>query len=187
MYGLINIAIAQLITREGGTPAWERAAHELDIQGQFIAMQQYPDELTGRLVGWFAREAGIDTDAVLERVGEFWVRFAHERYGEMVDQLGRPLSAALQNLDLLHSRVGLSFPNLKAPSFRCTDVREDGLTLHYYSSRPGLAPMVIGLVKGLGDVLGTPDVEIALLRGREQGADHDTFAVRYAPPGRTRA
>jgi len=37
---------------------------------------------------------------------------------------------------------------MKAPSFRCTVRPEDGgLVLHYYSDRPGLEYIVIGIVK----------------------------------------
>lgn len=37
---------------------------------------------------------------------------------------------------------------MKAPSFRCTERPEDGaLVLHYYSDRPGLEYIVIGIVK----------------------------------------
>lgn len=39
---------------------------------------------------------------------------------------------------------------MKAPSFRCTERPEDGaLILHYYSDRPGLEYIVIGIVKVL--------------------------------------
>jgi len=37
---------------------------------------------------------------------------------------------------------------MRAPSFRCTERTEDGaLVLHYYSDRPGLEYIVIGIVK----------------------------------------
>lgn len=37
---------------------------------------------------------------------------------------------------------------MKAPSFRCTERPEDkALLLHYYSDRPGLEHIVIGIVK----------------------------------------
>ena len=182
MYGLVNIAIAELITRQRGPDAWHRASRDLGISGPFIAMRQYPDELTGRLVGWMAQELAVDGDTVLEQVGEFWVHFAHERYDELLHQLGRPLSSALQNLDLLHARVALSFPDLNAPSFRCTDVGDGELHLHYYSSRPGLTPMVVGLIRGLAAVLAT-EVEVTVVDSRASGADHDTFLVRYPPAG----
>lgn len=35
---------------------------------------------------------------------------------------------------------------MKAPSFRCTDAPDGALILHYYSDRPGLESIVIGIV-----------------------------------------
>lgn len=53
-----------------------------------------------------------------------------------------------QNLDALHDHLGTLYPGMRAPSFRCTERPEDGaLVLHYYSDRPGLEHIVIGIVK----------------------------------------
>lgn len=54
----------------------------------------------------------------------------------------------LQNLDALHDHLGTLYPGMRAPSFRCTERPEDkALLLHYYSERPGLEYIVIGIVK----------------------------------------
>jgi hypothetical protein len=54
----------------------------------------------------------------------------------------------LQNLDGLHDHLGTLYPGMRSPSFRCTERPEDGaLVLHYYSDRPGLEHIVIGIVK----------------------------------------
>ncbi len=56
----------------------------------------------------------------------------------------------LQNLDALHDHLATIYPGMRAPSFRCTVRPEDGaLILHYYSDRPGLESIVIGIVKVL--------------------------------------
>ncbi len=54
------------------------------------------------------------------------------------------------------------------------------LKLKYYSHRQGLAPMVNGLVKGLGERFDT-DVEIVQTQSREDGHDCDEFSVKYQP------
>lgn len=54
----------------------------------------------------------------------------------------------LQNLDALHDHLATLYPGMRAPSFRCTERPEDGaLILHYYSDRPGLEHIVVGIVK----------------------------------------
>jgi hypothetical protein len=52
-----------------------------------------------------------------------------------------------QNLDALHDHLGLLYPGMRAPSFRCTEEPDGSLMLHYYSDRPGLEYIVIGIVK----------------------------------------
>lgn len=60
------------------------------------------------------------------------------------------IGITLQNLDALHDHLGTLYPGMRAPSFRCTERPEDGaLILHYYSDRPGLEHIVIGIVKVL--------------------------------------
>ena len=82
-------------------------------------------------------------------------------------------------LDNMHARVGLSFPDLMPPSFRCTDVTADSLTFHYYSSRDGLTDLVVGLVRGLGRLFAL-DVSITVAARKGEGSDHDVFHIRYA-------
>ncbi len=69
--------------------------------------------------------------------------------------------------DAMHARVGLTFEELRPPSFRVR--REDGrLFVHYHSTRQGLGPMVVGLLEGL--ILrfgGTAEVRVLDVDGEE--------------------
>ena len=181
MYGLVNQAIRDMIVVNHGEEAWtrvrERAAVEVE---QFEGMEPYPDDLTHRLVMAASVELDADPHALLRAFGEFWVTYtATAGYGPLMDMAGSSLPEFLHNLDDLHARVGVNFPQLVPPSFDAEDLDEEGtMHLHYHSKREGLAPMVIGLVEGLGDRFETP-VEVEQLAARSDGADHDVFAVRY--------
>jgi hypothetical protein len=70
---------------------------------------------------------------------------------------------------------------LKPPSFSVSEQATDSLVLHYYSERPGLAPLVVGLLKGLGDRFGL-EVEATWERV-DSGRPHDRFRVRWHPKG----
>ena len=104
---------------------------------------------------------------------------AAEGYGDLLKLAGGSFASFLQNLDAMHARVGLSFPELRPPSFRVTDETEDSLTFHYYSERSGLTDLVIGLIGGLGDLFEI-DVTIVPAALKADGADHDSFRVTYA-------
>lgn len=181
MYGLVNKAIEDMVCSYYDEDTWDtiKAKAGLEDIDYFINMEGYPDDVTHRLVRAACEVLHMTSLEVLQAFGEYWVTFtATEGYGELMDSAGGDLPEFLNNLDNLHARVGLSFPKLKPPEFECAEQTEDAMDLHYRSTREGLAPMIIGLVKGLGKRFNTT-VEIAHTQSREQGADHDTFSIQY--------
>lgn len=179
MYGLVNRALEELIRKTHGDAAWEKIKERAGVDIEvFVRMDAYPDDITYKLVGAACELLDQSPDSLLRAFGEYWTLYTGaEGYGALLDAAGSTLQETLANLDDLHVRVGLMYPELKPPSFRCTDVTADGLVLHYYSSRAGLAPMVIGLVEGLGKRFGHV-LEITPQARRDAGDDHDSFAVR---------
>lgn len=180
MYGLVNQAIRDMIVVNHGEEVWTRVRQRAEVElEQFEGMEPYPDDLTHRLVQAASVELQADPHALLRAFGEFWVTYtAAEGYGPLMEMAGSSLPEFLHNLDDLHARVGINFPQLVPPSFDAEDQDAGSMHLHYHSTRQGLAPMVIGLVEGLGDRFETP-VEVEQLASRAEGADHDVFAVRY--------
>ena len=180
MYGLVNKAIANMVKTKFGEETWQEIRQKAAVEeSTFLSMEGYPDDVTHRLVKASSDVLGLSPAAVMEAFGEFWVQFtAQEGYGELMDMSGDDLPEFLENLDNMHARVGVSFPKLRPPSFASSELEEDALTLEYRSEREGLAPMVVGLVKGLGDRFET-EVEITQTLYREQGADHDEFLIKH--------
>lgn len=180
MYGLVNQALEDFVIQGYGTSAWDRIRQGAGINHEmFIAMDGYPDETTYRLVGAATDVLGLGATQVLEAFGEHWVLYtAQSGYGEMLAMFGSDLRSFLNNLDNLHSHVGMSFPALRPPSFTVEEIGGNaGLLLHYRSERVGLAPMVVGLLKGLGKRFSQ---EIIVQQTAFQGADdHDVFRIDY--------
>jgi hypothetical protein len=145
-------------------------------------MDSYPDDITYGLVGATARVLGLDAAAVLEGFGEHWVLYtAQSGYGELLGMFGTDLRSFLANLDNLHSHVGMSFPALRPPSFELEQRAGDPyLLLHYRSERAGLAPMVRGLLRGLGKRFAQ---EIRVDQVAHRGPDdHDVFRIETLGP-----
>jgi hypothetical protein len=180
MYGLVNKAIHDMVVSSFDEATWNRIRAGAGVDDEtFLSMESYPDDVTYRLVRSASELLGTPADGLLEAFGEFWTRFtAEEGYGDLMTATGGTVAEFLGNLDNLHSRVGLVCPHLRPPSFSCTDVTPDSLTLHYYTDRDGLAPMVIGLLKGVGARLGA-SIAVERTRRREDGAGHDEFHVRF--------
>lgn len=182
VYGLVNRALAEMVTADYGADVWQEVKHASGIDvGEFHAMTQYPDDVTVGLIGAASARLQIPPSRLLRALGVYWIQYtAKEGYGDLLLLAGGSFPAFLQNLDAMHARVGLSFPELQPPSFRCTDVTVASLTFHYYSERSGLTDLVLGLLEGLGQLFNI-DVSIAPLTLKDAGADHDTFHVTYAP------
>lgn len=178
MYGLVNRALEELIRKEHGDAMWERIKADAGVDVEvFIRMDQYPDEITYQLVQSASRVLHAPVESLLHAFGVHWTLYTgREGYGALLSDAGGTLQEVLTNLDDLHTRVGLMYPQLRPPSFRCTDVAADRLVLHYYSSRAGLAPMVVGLVEGLGKRFGQ-QLRITPQLRRTHGDDHDSFLV----------
>jgi Haem-NO-binding len=180
MYGLVNKAIADMVRSKFGEDIWQDIRTKASVeQDTFLSMDGYPDDVTHRLVKAASQVLELSPAQVMEAFGEFWVTFtAQEGYGELLDMSGDTLPEFLHNLDNLHARVGVSFPNLQPPSFDCDEKSEQEMCLAYRSEREGLAPMVVGLVKGLGARFET-DVEISHTQSRAEGAECDEFLIKY--------
>ncbi|MEP1075093.1 heme NO-binding domain-containing protein [Leptolyngbya sp. PL-A3] len=170
-----------MVCTQFGETTWETIKQEASLTDidYFISMNAYPDDVTHRLVRAACKVLGMSAEEILQAFGEYWVTYtAEEGYGEMLAMAGDNLPEFLENLDNLHARVGLNFSNLKPPSFDSTSVDQSTLQLDYHSTRQGLAPMVMGLLKGLGRRFKT-EVDVTQTGDRTTGADHDTFLIKY--------
>ena len=185
MYGLINKAVEGLVRQRFGDAAWDRIRTRAGLPDEpFISMEQYPDQTTYDLVGAASAELGAPAEAILEEFGRYWTVYTAEvGYGELMKGAGSTLPEFLRNLDQLHTRVKLSFPHLAPPSFSVANETATSLDLHYYSDRAGLAPLVVGLLKGLGERF---QVDVVVRTERVNGTKpHDLFHVVWASASAT--
>jgi hypothetical protein len=175
MYGLVNKAVVDLVCSKFGQDTWTKIKQKADVDiDVFVSMDAYPDEITYRLVGAASEVLKIPPEQVLEAFGEYWVLYtAQEGYGPLLNASGSNLREFLMNLDALHARVALTMQELRPPRFKVIDVDVNTLLLEYHSVRQGLAPMVVGLLKGLGIRFKT-QIEISHTRR----AEHDEFTIR---------
>lgn len=178
MYGMVNKAIEDLALKVGGPDVWNEIKQRAGIdEVAFVSMNSYDDDITYRLVGAASDVLGLPAEAVLEEFGKHWILYTgREGYGPLLSSAGTSVADFLRNLDALHARVRLSMPDLRPPSFTVENLDDDKIAVHYYSTRAGLGPMVVGLLKGLGAMLDEP-VEVERMGQTEQGADHDVFLV----------
>lgn len=182
MYGLVNQMVQDYVTTHHGAAVWAKVAVAANLDSvPFLLSAPYPDALTYTLVGATCAETGLPAHEVLVGIGHFFTGFAGSRgYDDLMRAAGGSFPTFLTNLDRLHSQLGNIFPELRPPSFRVSDATEDALRLHYYSTREGLAPMVIGLMHSLGDRFNL-HIAVQHVVARGDDRDHDEFAIQFAP------
>jgi hypothetical protein len=178
MYGLINRSIKELVLRHHGEGMWTRIAQRAGCgDTEFLGMESYPDELTYDLVGAASAELNVEPAALLEAFGRHWVlHSAPASYGDLMALTGSSVEEFLGNLDMLHDRVANILPALRPPEFRSAVQPDGSILLTYITHRPGLAPIVVGMVNGLGERFGR-SLRIEHVERREDTGTHDLFRI----------
>jgi len=180
MYGLINVAIRDLVKDKFGEDQWSEIVSKSGVTDEdFARMEPCEDAKTYALVGAASEVLGLPASEILQAFGEYWTVFtADEGYGPMMDAAGSTLPEFLMNLDNLHTRVGMMYPELRPPAFRCSEVSDNSLILHYQSEREGLDDLVIGLLRGLGTRFNI-DVSVELKEAKTESTPESIFHVSW--------
>ena len=182
MYGLVNRAIEDLITREFGADTWSEVAKAAEIDPpSFRAYESDPDSVTFSVVQAAASRLNVPTSQVLYLFGKHWINYTGSSgYDVLFEASGTDFEGFLRNLDGLHSRILLAMPNLKVPEFAVEPAGAPGhILLHYRSERSGLNSFVEGLLAGLGDRFGC-DVQVCIDEPRSEEG-HWVFDVHWTP------
>lgn len=180
MYGLVNRAIEELVRSRFGDDAWHAVCRRASIDPpNFVGMQPHDDAITYGLIGATAAELQVDVAAVLETFGEHWMTYTVEQgCGHLLSMMGSPVEQFLDNLDAMHGRIQAQTPGLRPPHRRREPLPDGSSILHYCSERPGLAPMVVGLLRGLAQrfAVRTDIEQLAPLDGQQA-----RFLIRRRP------
>jgi hypothetical protein len=150
MYGLVNQAVKSLLVEAGGDALWQKVREHAGAPDDYSPLVPYDDAITYNLVGAASQVLQEPAETLLHQFGVYWVaRIATLHYPDMMDTSGTTFALFLRNLDHMHERMRVSFPDYRPPSFRVVELDDAALQVDYYSSREGLIPFVEGLFHGL--------------------------------------
>jgi Haem-NO-binding len=177
VYGMINEAMRRLVVEGEGTEVWGRVAARAESPESFAALAYYDDDVTYRLVDAASLELGTPATELLRKFGRYWsLRVGPENYGDILGATGTDVVSVLDNLDEMHARLQVLYPELRPPSFTVIEEGSATFEVRYSSEREGLAPFVLGLLEGLGELYGTPAL-VEQVPHVDQGHAGDVFRV----------
>jgi len=180
MYGLVNNAIKELITKDFGAETWTLVQKKSGIADDFFLTNvSYDDAVTYQLVGALSEVTQSSVEDVLIGFGKHWIlETGAKKYGDMIQTLGNNVTDFLVNLVDFHKSVYLIFPKITPPEFKVTNITENSLVFHYLSERDGLAPFVHGLLLGVGIRFQT-ELNINQIAFKAKGDNHDIYNVSW--------
>lgn len=151
MYGLIHRAVRDMVITGYGDERWQRIVNDANANEEhFMSMQAYDDSVVLALVGSTCKELNMEPAVVLEAFGRHWIEdTAKKTYSNMLKSYGENLWEFLENLNFMHDRISTTFPSFRAPMFELERLSDTKGRLVYTSTRQGLTPFVIGLLRGL--------------------------------------
>lgn len=151
MYGLIHSALKEMVIEYHGDDQWTKILKSSGVPtDSFLDMRSYDDDITFALVGATSQVLEAPVDTCLELFGEYWLtHFAPKTYETLLTAAGGNLFDFLENLDALHDRISTTFVGYVPPSFGLIRHSPTNATLNYLSSRKGMIPFVMGIIKGM--------------------------------------
>ena len=110
--------------------------------------------------------------------GVYWATdVAPKGYGEYFESFGNDFKSFVEGLDEMHVRITEMLPSLVPPAFSIEELADDHFKIHYVSQRDGLAPLAVGMLKGVAQHFGgEADITQIEYKGTD---DHDVFEVRF--------
>lgn len=183
MHGLIHIVFKEFIVVNFGEAAWGEIMSRAGIEddSEILRMEQYDDSLTLGAVQIACEVADVPMEAALELFGGHFVEFAVKAgYAGSVSALGGTLAELLSNLNLFHIQLERDIRSAIFPIFIVEETHEkDMFHLKYDSTRPGLDPLVQGVLKKLAEVLFQSTLVITTVqqRGKTKAGQDDPKSI----------
>ena len=151
MFGIFHRAIEELARVHGGGDCWEVIKRRAGVTAPtFQLFVDYPDEVFFHLAGATAEILHQSIDEFLFELGMFWVGYTREVGFDFVIDQHASLDSFLTSLEIMHARLATTMPAMQPPEMRVTKIGEGQWQLRYRSSRGGLAPFVLGALRGAG-------------------------------------
>lgn len=189
MYGLIFTTVKDLVLKKFGEAVWLDLLAKAGITQDFVENKNYDDQVIYTLLTVAAQELNTTVPELLEAIG-YWfpIYVKSTAYGKVLSSAGNSLKEILTNINTMHGHIKMGyFSEMRPPTFRITREKANKMQLHYLSgvpTRKGLSPLVVGIIKGLGEEhLQLSALKIKQKKWIDKGAEEDVFSVKWKISG----
>ncbi|KJH48950.1 heme NO binding associated [Dictyocaulus viviparus] len=171
MFGFVHESMRQLVVRRYGDELWKEVLKRAGLENIKENMNHYyQDSDTYQLIDSVAALTKISREQVWEMYGAFLIEYTMEiGWEELLRNMSPNIKGFLDNLDSLHYFIDhvVYKANLRGPSFRCEENTDGSIILHYITSRPGLYPIVKGVLNEVARRVFNIEISLAIT-GRTQ-------------------
>ena len=180
MYGMVNNAIRQYIIQNHGEHRWVGVAETAGIGAdEFGSVVHYDDSVTLSIITSACETLELEPANFLHVIGAHWVEYASSSsFSSLFKFGGHTVQEFIGNLDEMHSKIKVSLPDLRPPSFRVKTLENGHILVTYSSERDGLFPFVEGLFQGLSVYFEQP---VEVLDFERHGGGSGTWTLMVAP------
>eukprot|EP01087_Luapelamoeba_hula_P000623 TRINITY_DN10471_c0_g1_i1.p1 TRINITY_DN10471_c0_g1~~TRINITY_DN10471_c0_g1_i1.p1 ORF type:complete len:925 (-),score=149.16 TRINITY_DN10471_c0_g1_i1:62-2758(-) len=188
MYGIIMLVVKDLVVTKYSQKEWERICDEAKCPYDFVTNERYDDAVVLNLVGAAVKLLNVPQVELIEAIGYWFIIYIKysSNYGKLLGMMGSTLPEVLNNVNNMHAHLlkVAHFPEITSPTFQITHVKTNSLHLHYTTGDPArgslFCPLVVGLLKSLGDEMNIPQVNVKQIRFKARGAPTDVFRIRWS-------
>ncbi|MBK8019633.1 MAG: heme NO-binding domain-containing protein [Betaproteobacteria bacterium] len=179
MHTILENAVERLVTELCGAKAWRELERKAKTEDCALEGKNLPGESTERLVLAAAEWMGLTCEEMLEALGEFMPLYVAETLPRQDGLAAGGLLRALDELDGRRARGPHTLPRMRSVELRVDGNGEQARTIHCESAYEGVASVLVGYLKGLGQRFGTP-LEVRHVVRRTPALHKDTFEVVLA-------
>jgi hypothetical protein len=179
MYGIVNVAIQDFAIANYGGEKWEVIKQESGVDVDFsLTDNPYNDTIAYKIAHAAAAVMNLQPNEVLEAIGEAVIATANIKFNSFIDSRGDTLKDYLVNLPNFHNRIAMIYPELNAPQFKVSNVKDNSLHVHYVSQTEGIKPFVKGYLFGLSRIF-DETAAVTFLESVNNGRQQEIFKISW--------
>lgn len=152
MYGIIYVAIKDYAEATFSADVWQSVLQKSGLSVNLNSTElPYNEDKILHFAEALCAVTGISTNDALYGMGFYVPETTSKKYPEVMLSRGDSLKEYLLNLPAFHNRISLIYPELTAPEFRITEMKDNSITIQYLYKRKDVTPYVLGYLSGITD------------------------------------